>query len=239
MRFESALGSDIDWVRANYLISWAPELNCIYFETPKVGCSSIKGELQAALGLYQERGNIHNKKGSPLLSPKDDIGQFLERLKTPNDLKFTFVRNPYSRVLSAYMDKVLRDSPKSSRYRKELSLDESVAPSFLKFLQAVQRTPDKERDIHWMTQSRLTYFGVVAMDYVGRFENFEYDLTRLLKTIGVHRDGEEYRGRQHATDASSKLNKYYCNDSQKLVYQVYREDFENYSYSADFDLFGE
>ena len=92
-----------------YHIHISTQNSYIYFEVPKVACSTTKLALQKleakTAGLSapsEEMSIIHNKKQSLLLSPSDiGLDRFCEMLNDSSVFKFSFVRNPYTRVLSA------------------------------------------------------------------------------------------------------------------------------------------
>jgi sulfotransferase famil protein len=84
----------------------------IYIETAKCGCSTIKLTLQRLeLGDVNYKRDdfeeIHVREYSPLLTPRQ-VGSFRNLLNRPDYIKFCFVRNPYTRLLSAYLDKFVR-----------------------------------------------------------------------------------------------------------------------------------
>jgi hypothetical protein len=85
----------------------------LYVETPKVACTTIKAFLQAAEGRDisdQNFEEVHDRDKSPLLKPDKRPDLLFDLLGSDNSFKFTFVRNPYTRILSAYLDKIKRTS---------------------------------------------------------------------------------------------------------------------------------
>lgn len=95
-----------------------------------------------------------------------------------NYLKFSFVRNPITRVKSCYTKKILNaDSVAKlhmlSKY-KGLHYDMSLK-EFIDWL-LTEEGSDKYADRHWVSQHKL----VADCDFIGKLENFEEDLNRLL-----------------------------------------------------------
>jgi len=78
----------------------------IYLNNPKVGCSTIKSSLWRAIRgnlPTQAEGGIHGLENSPFdFRPRDPEA-------ARNAYIFTFVRNPFQRLVSAYLIKVVRD----------------------------------------------------------------------------------------------------------------------------------
>jgi Sulfotransferase family len=231
-----------------YSIHISERNSYIYVETPKVACSSIKATLQAieaqTAGLEppsRDMAAIHNKKLSPLLSPSDvGLERFGEMLNDRRVFKFCFVRNPYTRVLSAFLSKM---SWKDGKYRQTIAaiLNRAINDEidFEAFLTALDRQSVYEMDPHWRIQTEQLFWGQVQYDYVGRFENFDRDWQHVLDRIGVPLPQEEVRSeaapmRGRKTSASDRLKKFYSSDSVlQLVQRIYQRDFETFEYSTE------
>ncbi|MCU0524011.1 MAG: sulfotransferase family protein [Elainella sp. Prado103] len=234
----------------NYHIHISLKNKFIYVEVPKVACSTLKSRLQAieaqALGQpppAKDMETIHNKKLSPLLSPSDiGIEQFDALLNDPQIFKFCFVRNPYTRVLSAFLSKL---SWKEGKYRKTIAdaLDQSIDEpiTFQQFLQVIEQQSVLEMDPHWRTQSAQLFGQQISYDLIGRFETLEQDWQQVLshmnqqtqpQTAAENRDTPKRRGRK--TGADDKLAKFYAHPSVvKLVQTIYQEDFKTFQYSPE------
>ena len=97
------------WDDFKHATNFSLKYRYFYAETPKVGCSTIKGLLiQAEHGQviqYPDMDYIHHREFSPLLNAQQlvDTVAFLE---DPGVTRFCFVRNPYTRLLSAWLDKI-------------------------------------------------------------------------------------------------------------------------------------
>jgi hypothetical protein len=99
---EKTFGYPADEV--DYLCNIGRRYPFLYFEVPKVACSSIKRTLQL-LEATREIGapsNIHDKKNSPLIGPLSSGLTYEQLFTSSNLIRFAFVRNPYSRSLSCY-----------------------------------------------------------------------------------------------------------------------------------------
>src|SRR5437762_1100576 len=148
----------------------SPEFAFIYFRIPKSANSTV------ALTLAQCMGSG--------LSPADDMtgarskdfgNRFLEsKIFFPHQLDryftFTFVRNPFTRVLSAYLDKV---ATRTAKFQKALGLnDEEV--SFSRFL---ERLNDGYlmKNVHWAPQVALLPVEPRRLSFLGHVENIDTD----------------------------------------------------------------
>lgn len=219
---------------ANYLINISKKYKYIYFETPKVGCSTIKNTLQR-LEVDDESElppSVHDKHLSPLLSPLILEKNFTEYL---NDeyFKFSFVRNPYTRILSCYLDKIL--GIEKDIILPKLGYKSTDHLSFKDFLLAIKKQSYLEMDVHWMPQSILLAAENITLDFIGRQENFDNDLKKVLARI-TKSDSNSLQILDeipHAVGANKKLKKYLTKDIARLIQEIYYDDFHLYRYNTN------
>lgn len=221
----------------NYVSNVSQKFNYFYLANLKVASSTILRTLQLAEVDGDERrlsGSPHDQESSPLLNFTRTKLSVDEVLSSERFFKFTYVRNPYTRVLSAYLDKVVRQPEERVRLLPSLGLDPGSSPSFLEFLRAIQATRDSWRDIHWMTQSKLTQVFQINYNYVGRFESFGATFPQILQRIGVATDMLTAAGRpENITDAASKVRNFIGREERELVISIYESDFLNFRYGLD------
>lgn len=225
----------------NYRINLSERFRFVYVETPKVGCTTVKASIQQAEGVTGRAGaghqQVHDKDRSPLLSPSDDFRLFLAYLRAPDVLRFTFVRNPYSRLLSGYLQKIslcsgtLEREGRSGRCRK-LKLPEHDEVSFGEFVRAVVSRSPHLLDMHWRPQILLTLPDLIDYSFVGRFERFAADLSQVWDRLGIDR-GMTVARQEHRTETEERLQEYYTPEIQSIVYSAYARDFETFGYARD------
>ena len=233
---------DISHFVVNYLINISDKYQFVYVETPKVACSSIKKTLQK-IELNESKTqlpiNPHNKKKSPLQAPYDlTIWRMKKALTSREYFRFSFVRNPYSRVLSAYLNKVGNPAERERLFfRNQLELTSNEELSFLDFLKIIlQQTPDK-MDIHWCPQSDLLGYAKIKYDFIGRFENFNEDFQFVIAKI-LEKEPHKIKDiiavdQTHQTNANNYLGEYLTKEAQSLIQKIYQKDFENFGYSYE------
>jgi len=203
-------------VKIGFHIFYIEDKKILYTSIPKTGCSTIKSSLinnmiSSNAKLTMER--VHAKNNMTRI---ENINIFKGIIK--DSYKFTFVRNPYTRILSAYLDKVKRGSYSYGNINKDIS--------FVNFLQELDNGL-LFNNSHFIPQS---LFFIYKFDFIGKFENLEEDLKRIkgieeIKTLNPHK-----------TNSSSKLEEYYCEESISLVKKIYKIDFDLLNYSTDFKL---
>jgi hypothetical protein len=210
----------------------------MYIETPKVACTTIKSilhklELEDVTIFGNGYTNWHDRSVSPLLSPIQigDVKKFISR----DDIyKFCFIRNPYSRLLSVYLNKIVCNKPPKRIILQQLgyNLNEIERElSFSEFVDAVVDQPIMFMNLHWRLQYYQTFQTAISYDYIGRLESFDKDIEVVLSNIS--QDYRLYLGTEndHATNATSLLQDYYTKSLANKVYNKYKIDFEYFNYS--------
>ena len=219
----------------------------LYVEAPKTACTALKWILSGldskniSLSHYPRQTSlemcIHFRDFHPLPSLLDFSGGDVRRImKTYRRL--CAVRNPYTRLASAWANKIRLKEPGFGQICGEISAHAELRPnrqiSFKDFALWVVETNDPKRcDAHWRPQANLLY--PELMDYTDllKVENLAADLQTFFETIPSLR----------SHDASSLLSNVYCNKSIPLDYgalydreladrvaEFYADDFERYGY---------
>ncbi len=136
-----------------------------------------------------------------------------------NFFKFTFIRNPFSRVASAYCEVM--------RYRKDLRdfLVIYKDSSFKNFLRLIK----KNQHTHWMPMNK--FFPEKGVDFIGKFESFSDDLDILAKIIDI---GFLKKNKSDSGSFSEKahyLDFYEDKENIELVSEMYQEDLSRFDYN--------
>ena len=147
-----------DELKRNILIS--PDKKILYFSIPKCACSTIKLFLRTLYGqnLEEARQNIHSIENTPLLNYSHlDGDQELTRLINDKSVfKFSAIRDPRSRVYSAYKNKFIDESKDMQKIflrqlngidKKYLNGTETI--SFPYFLELISLQTPLEMNEHW------------------------------------------------------------------------------------------
>jgi sulfotransferase famil protein len=224
--------------KVDYLTHISRRHHAVFVEVPKAGCTVVKRVMrhsEHAGAPFDQSVSVHDRARSPLAAPLRD-GFDLDEVFGPDGsmFRFSFVRNPYSRVLSCYLEKIAGE-----QWLRELRLprlgfapDEHV--SLAAFLERVADQPMAEMDIHWAPQAVLLSLGRVTYDFLGRFESFHADLSAVIARVGF--DAPEHLLHQrsaHTTNARDKVMEYYDDRTLRLVRHIYRADFDRLGYGRD------
>jgi hypothetical protein len=147
--------------------------------------------------------------------------------------KFFVVRNPYDRVLSAYLSKILRPAKlgKPSRLRRD-SKPGAPAPTFEEFCRLLAAGA-LYQDRHWTPQNEYLVFPKEQYDFIARLESIDTDFHLLAEKLGRSSAGKGMVAEDpsHRTNASARRQEFYSETLYDLVYDMYRTDFEAFGYS--------
>lgn len=146
--------------------------------------------------------------------------------------KFTFVRNPWDRLVSAYF--YLQDSNRSDFDRAQASGSVLKFDSFEGFVTEFVAHEDLNAFIHLKEQHlflRLPGRGI-GVDFVGRFESLQDDFNTIAKRLGKditleHRNASQLR--------KSDYRDIYTPQMIDIVAKAYAKDVAYFGYKFDGD----
>ena len=183
----------------------------IYQPIPKTGCTTIRSAIR----------NLKNFSVSVDRPLEEPIDPSFERYcnigadKWARSFKFTFVRNPFSRMISAWI--YLGTQKTFNEFVKE-------------FLAKI-KVNNKETYISNSPQFHVSsYFSskfhIQDMNYIGRTETLQEDLNIVCDKIGIppkklpHKNTTEHK---HYTE-------YYDDETRQIVAEKYAKDIEYFGY---------
>ncbi len=148
-------------------------------------------------------------------------------------LCFSFVRNPWARLVSIYVEKLRRDKRSDHRFERgvhrgflRLGVPLRVGMPFAEFAEAVCSLSDDETEKHLKSQSHfLVLGGQLVPRFLGRVETIADDWQRLGELAGFRAELPHHNKTRHAPYTS-----YYDDALRKLVGDRYREDVERFGY---------
>lgn len=224
--------------------------NFIFAYNPKVACTNWKSIMRYLNDSddYFNSALAHDreKSGLKFLSDFENPEIYLKNSNIP---KYAFVRNPYSRVLSAYLNKIepyvtakrSKDEDNTYFYKVYNEIDayrvnnlpQQKAVNFYCFLSWLSNVNDfHTANEHWRPQVELLRVESIDYDYIGKLENINLDAPILLKKMGCDISFPSQKDVKFApTNAKEKLNKYYTAVEISLVDKIYRDDFFRFSYN--------
>lgn len=221
--FASALG-----LRGHVDIWWTPQLPIVYVNNPKCGCSTVKNSLkQAQAARFRSDGrHVFELRADPHAAD-DCLKRFGISDLVRGDTRFVIssARNPYTRILSAYLDKIVNGD-----IRKFPELGSRRPESFELFLDVLGRSDPSTLDPHFCPQYINLGLPDVTYDAIFYLENIGNLKQALGQTIG---DFQIETYAPHSRGAKQNLQAFYTPRAIELVQGLYAEDFAYLCYSKD------
>lgn len=154
--------------------------------------------------------------------------ELIPDMEWQRSFKFTFVRNPYDRVVSAYC------------------MFQQRFGSFKEFVRFIGRTDVRtHRVVHQMpikqyvqTEDCIVHhcsaymnpkYLLTEMDFVGKLENVAADLEFICRRIGIHNQTLPHRNKTK----HKYYIEYYDKETQQIVADAYAEDFAYCGYDIE------
>jgi len=202
-------------------------LDVLFVAMPKVANSSINYLLIERAGLLPE--DTSHYKSIHVVKNRLRISRHMLRKLPATTFRFAFVRNPFDRIASLYVNKILHEDHAITR--KFFGL---IHPgiSFSAFAKAIACIPDRLADAHFKSQYSWLYDrGQCLVDFVGHYETLADDFRPIQK-------------RYHLGDLPSlntamktELDELYDRRSAELVYRRYRKDITTFGYENSCQAF--
>ena len=221
---------------------------------PKVGSNTTLNMLYRIAGLDAFAiGNPHQtSRNSELLERHGLLAKDLAHdacqeyfAEYPNHCTFSFTRNPYTRLKSAYNDKLKRYAEivmpdvvdelgqgegglSKKQYQQEL-IKRITFEQFVKGVCGEHLYGDQ----HWVPQYDRLRPDLCQYDYLGKLENYKEDLTAILAAIGIDpKNQPEFPTRLNAAPDSRVITDHYDDELIRLASTSYRKDFDIFGYNT-------
>lgn len=197
------------------IIVW-PRENVVYVRVPKSGNTSLSNVL--------EDGR----------EEKVDLSRL--RSLYPGCKVFSFVRNPWARLVSGYNGKMSRpEFAQDDPARRLKKIDRRFRPGmpFEEFAELICALPDKKAEKHFRSQSYfLKQGGQLVTDFVGHLERIEQDWPALQEAMGTRLLLSHIRHTNRHSDLDYRS--YYSDAGiRMLVAKRYAEDISSFGYAFD------
>jgi len=141
-----------------------------------------------------------------------------------NYFNWTIVRNPFSRLVSAYKNKVKNTKPEVIKYHKKFGIFIDIT-----FDEFVNKIKDGVWESHWYPM----------FNYVPRKIHYVCKLEKLYEDIDYVREILEIPKLKipHAGKTDNDWQKYYNENTKRLIIKLYEKDFKLFNYDKDFSCY--
>ena len=152
---------------------------------------------------------------------------------------FTVVRNPWTRTLSAFLDKIANGP--QDKYGSIPGFGDNSKAGFEAFITFLE-SGGLHANHHWKPQNDALLLPASQFKSICRLEHLSTELPNALAESGLTLPNSEQlqqphriESNQHSklTQASSKLSRYYSPTTIQAVANLYTADFKLGSYSLD------
>lgn len=197
-----------------------------YLVNGKAACSSIKASMIEQKTINNDSVHIQ----------AEELGLIHTGLDKPDEYYvFTFVRNPFARMVSCYESKYHTDIRSGRKRRNDFKdyfngyLREDNG--FDVFVDKVCEIPLRLMDRHIRPQYDLIYdeYGHCKCDYIGKMENINEEFKAISTRYGL-KPLPHYNA-----SYSGDWREYYTLDSAKKIYERYKKDFETFGYEGSYE----
>ena len=225
-----------------------PEYSFIYVAITKTGCHTTKLSLVlSGLGTKADKRNPPEElpwKHPPHYTALEER-QLIGEEEYNKRFTFTFVRNPWARLLSFYTSIY---SSKEARRQGLMTYEDSISPE--KFNEwavdtltnrivekCSRKYPgcDHQRIIHWPCLDWITdEDGKIIVDFVGKHETLEEDYKKVLSLIEARVTCPMPRyvplKRVNVSNQGFDYKHYYNDETRDLVSKYFEKDIEEFGY---------
>jgi hypothetical protein len=252
-RLVYAVTDRVPWPLSKYLAD--PRRRFIYCPIAKVACTSLKLWMLSVAGDTPPRP--FNEQVEVQRYSLRNLGHraALQVLKDPDYFSFAFVRNPWSRVVSAYLNKFqsvnITSQPVLARLRRGRGRGKVQADAtFREFIEFLSRGNPEKFDEHWRPQH--LFLKDVHLDFLGRFEHLLRDFAWVQQRLAIdtplpHNNVTCYAERPEPSDSVAECTaaelgqrgafpdyrRFYTPRLRDLVGRIYAEDIERFGYDFD------
>ncbi len=217
----------LDWIDLRGAVP--PSGRYCYFRIPKCANSTVVRTLSwYDPDLSLDESDSTGGAAKDGFRPLSDVPCLTVRGFTRRRYCFTFVRNPFTRLLSAYLDKMQNDRFQwvADRLGKE-SVRECSFAEFVSFLEK----GGLFGNVHWIPQTSLLPVPVEFLARVGYVEALNDGLSSVVDTLFGPDTWSGSQDREHNRQgALEKVLSYYVDDLEERVLALYRKDFEVFGY---------
>ena len=245
--------------------TWMTESeSMVYRVVPKCACSTI-GQIMfySDHGVFFD-GDIHDATaGLHKWAMEDSQARISDNVKGHQSYAFTCVRNPYTRILSSFFDKICGIQRNGKRYRgnlvPKLAYDYGIEvggddgkddfdqiKAFRRFLLFTRDTirwrRPMEPDIHWSAMSgHVSTFIINGGTYDNIFwtEKFNDGMQSVLDAVETKHMVDLAtiprfnESEGHGPKRAHPVEDYFDDLSMHLVYEIYKRDFHLFKYDFE------
>lgn len=185
---------------------------CIFVHIPKTGGISVSEALWGHMGGVHKTMEEYRR-----IFGRDTLNEYFS---------FTFVRNPWARLVSAWS--YLKAGGQHARDKAWAEKYLTPFPDFKSFVSDGLNENGVLNGIHFRPQTDfITLDGKIAVDFIGRQENLKTDFNTVRERIGLHHAELPHRNRSD----HKNYREYYDDQTAERVEKIYQQDIVAFNYT--------
>jgi hypothetical protein len=196
---------------------WAfDQHRCIFVHIPKCAGISV---VKSLFGDF-DCGHTNLRRYQIMFAPAEFKSYF----------KFTFVRNPFDRLVSAFL--FLKQGGVNEKDKRWAEKNLSQYDTFDAFARAGLHRRNIRRALHFRPQAEFICVrpNRPGLDFIGYYENLPADFAFISRQLGIHATlAEANRNASREKD----YRQYYTEESRKMVADFYAADLRILGYDFD------
>jgi hypothetical protein len=220
-------------------------------ETPKAACTSFKHLIAAVEGVPPQKGAlpyqretrpemlVHQRRylAVPNLLTADKSSREAILNRAPGWMIFALVRNPFSRLVSFFENKIRLGEPGyrqlEARYGDTIRFG-GLRQSFAAFVEEVVAEPDLRRgDYHLLAQTELVMPRFIPYTDIFRLEAAEEAIVAFKAHLSGAGDKFQHMPPELNRSPARDWRGYYHQHSARIVANAYHEDFSLFGYDPE------
>lgn len=230
---------------ASTLLCVLPRHKLMYVAVPKAASTRIRKTLARVEGRFSRslKPGRRSRYRGPYSPRNITVGSFFRLAMSPDTLRFSFVRNPYARVVSCWADKFAGKPLIGGDFfvdaylaiRQEIDTDLPAGAdrmlSFAEFVIFAAATAKARHDMHLQLQHDILNMPGIALGLIGKVETFDADFGPVLDFLDasdeVRREAAVAINKSHHDDWPV----YYTRELADRIYRAYERDFDAFGYT--------
>ena len=192
-----------------------------FIHIPKTAGQSIEDLFEFELDNHHYFGNNNGYDFSHCT-----IKNMQSKIDISNFFKFSFVRNPFDRLVSEFF---YRSELKHNWVFKRLKMKKYSFDDFVNGFYEYKLSFDINKssdESHFYSQFDFIYIdNKISVDFLGRFENLKNDISTLKKKFNINKNIIHINKTNHYHYSS-----YYSATTKSMVEKIYEKDFNAFNY---------
>ena len=140
---------------------------------------------------------------------------------------FTYVRNPYERLVSCYRSKFNLEDKSKYLYSHYLFGYMGNNDTFEELVRKESKIPDIMSDRHFKSQHSIIFSSGAKVDYIGKVEDLPSDFEEIRQRYGF----SELKVLNKSQGKSSEM--LLTDEIRELIYNRFKKDFETFGYEKE------